>query len=517
MKKTLIALNSLFISLPLSAASIIDLANQSGNFLKNYTMSEQRRSTDRFNTLHIRLEQRFKGYPVYGANAVLHIPQAGNKKEAFQDLASSKTFMNGHIYQDLSNDLPEDPKTVFTNEAAEKVIQQSLSSYKTVIDPQIVPMIYIHNGIARWAYKVRFQLTKGMTPEQPVFIIDAINGKVYQQWNDLKTLDTVKAGGFGGNHKTGQKIFDGTVLPSFTIKRNPKNASCYMKNEALSLKHYRTKKIPSFNCEKTNANDLYWNGDFDKVATTWSPSNDVFFGAEVTKNMFLQWYKMDMLINRDGTPMHLKAEVHNPMENAYWDGRAVAFGDSLNSDFFNPFTQLDTVAHEICHGFTEQHSDLQYYGQSGGLNEAFSDMAGIAAEYFVYGKTEFLVGNGDVKEEGKALRYMDQPSRDCDGRKPGDNCSIDHMSQYNHRLNVHYSSGIFNRVYYVLANKEDWNPQKAFDVMVQANASYWTAMSSFKEAACAVMQSAKDYEYELEAVANAFDSVGIDTEACVLH
>ena len=32
--------------------------------------------------------------------------------------------------------------------------------------------------------------------------------------------------------------------------------------------------------------------------------------------------------------------------------------------------------HEVSHGFTEQNSGLVYSGQSGGINEAFSDMAG---------------------------------------------------------------------------------------------------------------------------------------------
>jgi pseudolysin len=237
-------------------------------------------------------------------------------------------------------------------------------------------------------------------------------------------------------------------------------------------------------------------------------------GAEIARNMYQDWYNMPMLKNKDGSPMFLNAHVHLSDENAYWDGNKVIFGDSLGSRTFNPFTQLDTVVHEISHGFTEQHSNLAYYSQSGGLNEAFSDMAGIAAEYYAYGETQFLVGLGDIKKEGEVLRYMDKPSKDCHGGKPGNWCSIDHMSQYHNSIDVHYSSGIFNRAYYLLANSQGWNAKKAFDVMVQANRYYWTSTTSFQQAACGVVKAAHDYKYDVETVANAFEQVGLNTKSC---
>ena len=229
--------------------------------------------------------------------------------------------------------------------------------------------------------------------------------------------------------------------------------------------------------------------------------------------MYQSWYKIPMLV-KNGKPMFLPVLVHYPVENAFWNGDEVIFGDSPGSFDFNVFTSLDTVVHEISHGFTEQHSDLEYQHQSGGLNEAFSDMAGIAAEFYAYGKTDFLVGWGDMKEEGVALRYMDQPSKDCKGREPGNNCSIDNISQYKSSIDVHHSSGIFNRVYYLLANTPGWDAKKAFDVMVQANRFYWTSTSSFADAACGVMKAAQDYRYDLNETAAAFRVVGIDTANC---
>lgn len=302
---------------------------------------------------------------------------------------------------------------------------------------------------------------------------------------------------------------------ALNIQRDAVNAKCTLQNETMGIVNANSRNVVSFACKEASPehNNVYWNGSFDKVETTWSPSNDAMFGGQVTWNMFRDWYNMPALIS-GGKPMFLKVFVHDSMENAYWDNNSVTFGDSIGSKKFNPFTQLDTVGHEICHGFTEQHSDLAYYAQSGGLNEAFSDMAGIAAEYYIYGETKFLVGWGDVKAENEALRYMDKPSKDCKGGTPGKNCSIDNIKQYKDGINVHHSSGVFNRAYYNLANTPGWNARKAFDVMVKANMHYWTSNTSFAKAACGVMKATKDYGYEQEAVANAFRVVGIDVKKC---
>ena len=99
-------------------------------------------------------------------------------------------------------------------------------------------------------------------------------------------------------------------------------------------------------------------------------------------------------------------------ENAFWDGKQMTFGDG--DTMMYPLVSLGVGAHEISHGFTEQHSNLEYYGQSGGINEAFSDMAAQAAEYYSAKKNSWQIGPEIMKEDSgyEALRYMDKPSRD---------------------------------------------------------------------------------------------------------
>jgi len=43
---------------------------------------------------------------------------------------------------------------------------------------------------------------------------------------------------------------------------------------------------------------------------------------------------------------------------------------------------LDIVAHELAHGVTQFSSGLIYFGESGALNEAFSDIIAAGAEFY---------------------------------------------------------------------------------------------------------------------------------------
>ncbi len=100
---------------------------------------------------------------------------------------------------------------------------------------------------------------------------------------------------------------------------------------------------------------------------------------------------------------------------------------------------------------------------------------------------------------------MDEPTKDCDGREPGDACSIDNFKDYNSNIDVHHSSGIFNKAFTLISAK--WNTRKAFEVMTQANVNYWTSSATFASAACGVIKATRDYKYDENTVRDAFTAV----------
>jgi pseudolysin/vibriolysin len=195
----------------------------------------------------------------------------------------------------------------------------------------------------------------------------------------------------------------------------------------------------------------------------------------------------------------MKVHYGNYYENAFWDGSSMSFGDGASR--FYPLVSLDLVSHEVSHGFTELHSRLEYRGQSGGINEAFSDMAGEAAKYFDRdGRNDFLVF-ADIARSRAAERYMCEPARD--------GVSIGHASNYRNGMDVHYSSGVYNKAFCTLARSSDWNTRKAFEVFAIANAVYWNATSTFDQGACGVEWAARDQGYAVAAVTAAFAAVGV--------
>lgn len=507
------------------AAKQIELTDQSVSILSSYLnnplaaskadLKETSRSVDFNQTTHVRLQQTYAGYPVWGGDAVVHVPAGGNT--SLQALAANQDAgLDGFFYQDLNKDLENTPNYVFTADQAHKALQQAIDLYqqKTGLKQAVSKttsklLVYVDkDSKAHWAFLVSFLSNSARMPAKPTYIIDAATFSVYKQWNNIQTLDDEPAGGFGGNDNMGKLVYDGLKkdFPALTIDRDAANSICYLRNEDVTVEDVRNDNaVSQFQCNETDKdhNNVYWDADFDSANGGYSPDNDALFAGKVIKNMYQDWYHVPVL-TQDGKPMMLIMRVHLPIENAFWDGDAMTFGDG--GDTFYPLVSLGVGAHEISHGFTQQHSNLIYGGQSGGLNESFSDMAAQAAEYYATKHNSWEIGPEIMKQKGEALRYMDDPKKD--GR------SIDNVKDYNDDLDVHYSSGVFNKVFYLLGTAKKWNTKKAFNVMVHANQNYWTSDATFESAACGIVKATKDYKYDLDVVKRALKKVGIKAGKC---
>ena len=381
-------------------------------------------------------------------------------------------------------------------------------------------MVYVDDkNQAFWAYKVSFLVTyDDKIPERLTAIVDARTLKIYQQWNDMKTIrSSVKGRGFGGNQHEGEYQY-GTDLPLLSITRNNAAAICYMENKEVKVvdmahKYAGPNITMKFNCKDSDpqSENTFWvgyqNDGYDLINGAYSPSNDALYAGQMINDMYKQWYGLNVLTVQD-KPLQLIMRVHfgKGYENAYWDHMQMTFGDGDAT--MHPLVSLGIGAHEISHGFTEQHSDLDYFAQSGGINEAFSDMAAQAAEFYAYGKNSWEIGAEIMKDDSgyKALRFMDQPSRD--GR------SIDRVDQYKKGMNVHYSSGVYNHLFYLLATQDQWDVKQAFQVMIKANMDYWTPTSTFNEGGCGIINAANDLGYSVDDVKQVLSSVGINYQAC---
>jgi Zn-dependent metalloprotease len=173
----------------------------------------------------------------------------------------------------------------------------------------------------------------------------------------------------------------------------------------------------------------------------------------------------------DDAGMSLISSVHvgeadgrgyQPMSNAFWDGRQMAYGDG-DGKVFGRFTRsLDVVAHELTHGVQAFTSNLVYRGQSGALNEHFSDVFGVLVRQWRAGQAveqaSWLIG-ADVLVPAatrRGIRDMEHPGTAfTDDPVLGSDPQPDHMKKlYTGPADsggVHLNSGIPNRAFVLVA------------------------------------------------------------------
>ncbi len=436
---------------------------------------------DRKTTLDVRnhrYQQTFRGLPVFGEHIVVSEDAAGNVRTLF-----------GQKLDGLAAQIPAGRPRLAASRALSIAKGAGLGNrvgFMRTRDEQAPLMIHVDDaGRARKAYVVTYfaDSARGGSPMRPTVIVDAETGRVLKQWNNLQTA--LVGTGPGGNAKIGQYEY-GTNYGYMDVAQS--GTTCTMNNanvKTVNLNHGTSGTTPfSYTCPRNTVKVI--NG-------AYSPLNDAHYFGGVVYNMYQAY------LGQAPLTFQLTMRVHysTNYENAFWDGSSMTFGDGATT--FYPLVSLDVSSHEVSHGYTSQNSNLTYSGQSGGINEAYSDIAGEAAEYYMRGSNDFKVGYDIFKGSG-ALRYMYNPP--LDGR------SIDNTANYTNGLDVHYSSGVYNKAFYLLATKPGWNTRNAFQVFARANDLYWTASTNFNQGVCGVQTAASDYGYSVADVTAAFSAVG---------
>lgn len=231
----------------------------------------------------------------------------------------------------------------------------------------------------------------------------------------------------------------------------------------------------------------------------------------------------------DDAGMPLRSSVHvadtfgEPMSNAFFNGRQMAYGDG-DGQLFTRFTQaLDVVGHELTHGVVSFGSNLNYYGESGALNESFADVMGTLvrqwkrrqtveqADWYVgrevLGSAAGIQGVRTFKGE-KA--YKNDPNF---GTDPQPKHYRDRYTGSRNRGGVHLNSGIPNHAFYLAAmTLGGYAWEKAGKIWYAAMKSALEPDATFREAAEATIAIAAYYgdrSDEQQAVRKAWQAVGV--------
>jgi len=485
-------------------------------------------NTDFNQVTHLHFQQWYHNLPVWGATGIVH----KKRVTKINNLTVPSLDMEGIIYADLANDLDE---KVFAQMNTPDQQAKALAQVKHTLNyssswqlKSIQPIVYIDHQKAHYAYLIYFDQDDHLTgAHRPSFIMDAATFSVYRQWDQiLHTLPVVLAGGIGGNEKTGPLYYDSgpghlsALLMEYLYEEIHSVGHtlyvCHLQNSLIRIEDTAyASEVPQVACAKDKGqhadvawfNERAWENE-DAINGGYSPTLDAFYAATIVQAFYQNWYGIPAL-SQDNQPMPIVLRVHygRHYENAYWDGEKITLGDG--GDNFYPLTSLDVIAHEMSHGFTEQHANLDASSlEMAGLHESFSDMAAVSIQFYVTGQLKWNIGSTVIKQEG-AIRYLDEPTKDS--------MSIDNAADLNKPgLESHEVAGIFNKAFYLIATSPGWSIRKAFNIMVKANTDYWMeSMRYLQEAACGVVEATEDYaqidsSYDLATVKRAFEKVGLD-------
>ncbi|MEU5163882.1 M4 family metallopeptidase [Streptomyces sp. NPDC020875] len=254
--------------------------------------------------------------------------------------------------------------------------------------------------------------------------------------------------------------------------------------------------------------------------------NRVYAGLGATVELLLKAYGRNSL---DDAGLKLDASVHFDREygNAFWDGSQMVFGDGDGEIFLDFSIPVDVIAHELAHGLTQHTANLEYFSQSGALNESVSDVFGALVKQYVLGQTadqaDWLIGEGLLAPDvtGVALRSMKAPGTAYDddvlGKDPQPATMDDYVRTGRDNGGVHINSGIPNHAFYLLATElggKAWERagQIWYDTLTGGEL---TQDARFGEFAGLTVASARarygDGSPEVEGVLKAWSTVGVPT------
>jgi Zn-dependent metalloprotease len=451
-------------------------------------------------TEHVRFARTYEGLPVIGGDVVVH--SRGGQVESMS----------------LTQAAPLHLSTTPQLHAADAIVAAGTEFGSGFIGvPETSLVVHARGREPRLAWQVRLQDAWN----DITYSVDAQTGAILDRWSNRQTdaaQGTARTLYAGDVTLTTDAVAGGFAL------RDPSRGGMRTidgSNSRTSGQVY------------TDADNAWGNNASSDKATV---AADAQYGAQVTWDYYRDVHGRLGIAN-DGVGAYSRVHYGRGYANAFWNDGCFCMtygdGDGVHE---TPLVALDITGHEMSHGVASRTAGLIYSGESGGLNEANSDILGTMVEFharnaedapdYMIGE-EVIAGNVAGSPDQRALRYMFAPERD--GRSVG--CYYPGVGD----LDVHYSSGVANHFYYLLAegtgsktfNGVDHTPStctgavlagigraKAEKIWYRALAIYFTSDTDYAGARAATLQAAQDLygaaSPEWTAVAAAWSAVRVE-------
>jgi Zn-dependent metalloprotease len=407
--------------------------------------------------IHVRYDQTYRGVKVWEGEAIVH---QGTNTGGIDLTSDIKSGINLGITPSLSaadvlNIVHRDlrPLGPYAYAPTAELVVYSHTREQIRADAErrpngeldAVDMERVTTGYSL-AYYVHTALENGTVETRHTdYIIDAHNGMILKKWDSLQTTATTG---------TGNSQYKGVVtlnVNSITGGWELRDIVSPMNYATYNLDHGRLRS-PGILIYTDTDNTWGDGANYVEGSSTWAANGetaavDTHYGVGVIAAYYLNVLGRNG-IDGAGRATYNRVHYSNNYDNAFWDDSCfcMTYGDG---SYFTTLTSIDVVGHEMAHGVTSRTANLTYSGESGGLNESMSDITATMVEFYSRGGSGSTIGNtGGTWTIGEQLsttplRYMYKPSKD--GTSP------DAWSSSLGSLDVHYSSGPSNRMFYFLS------------------------------------------------------------------
>ncbi len=378
---------------------------------------------------HVRLQRTFHGLPVVGGDLVVHQGPGAAWEGVSQTLAApvqvSVRATVGHIRAERAV-------------TAKDRVTRAIRKVRVEGSPRLV--VDAIGGAPRlaWEFTTGGRYADG-TPSRLLSYVDARTGDIIRREERIQRTDG-----------EGESLYSGTVDLEVTPSgssyqlKDPTRGNTYttdMNNRTDSL--FCT--LFGLGCSNgtlfTSTDTAFGNGS---TSSRESAGVDAQYGTNVTWDYFQQIHGRNGIFG-NGTGSFNRVHYGNKYVNAFWDGTKMTYGDG-DGVSYGPLVSLDVAGHEMSHGVTENTAGLTYSGESGGINEATSDIFGTMVEFHAANgedPADYFIGEEFDLAQHDGFRRMDNPSLD------GSSHSC--WSTTTKNVDVHYSSGVGNHFFYLLA------------------------------------------------------------------
>lgn len=412
------------------------------------------RSADALGEDHVRLDQTYKGVPVFEGEAIVHF-RNGRVRAVTDDLVRGlalsvePTVGKAEALAAAHGVLA--PRDAYAHEPSTELVIASL-------DPD-------GPGRARavLAYHVHTELENGAGETKHTdFLVDAHTGRILESWD---TLHTAGATGTGASQWYGTvSLSTNNTGTGYELRDTIRGTGGRFGNNVTTNLLNGTSGAGTIFTDADNA----WGDGLQYDGTAGTGANAQTAGVDGHRGMQATWDFYKNAFGRDGiddlgTATFSRMHYSSQYDNAFWSDSCfcMTYGDGQVGGSVGE-ADLDTAGHEMSHGVCAATANLVYRKESGGLNEANSDIFGTLVEFYTLNNStgSFIpstAGPGPITANYKlfenswghaypneALRWMYKPSRD--GRSP------DFYSSTIGRLDVHYSSGVANHFFFLLAH-----------------------------------------------------------------